>query len=59
MSDFKDWMESKERPGYRVKHMRYKNVTIEVYRPILSDEERTKRERALMKDIARIAAPYV
>ena len=59
MSDFKDWMESKEYPGYRVKHLRYKNATIEVYRPILSDEERIKREKAMMKDIARIVAPYV
>jgi hypothetical protein len=53
------WEISEERPGYRVKHMKYKNATIELYRPILSDEEREKREQQLIEYIAPIVAPYI
>lgn len=53
------WEISEERPGYRVKRLKHKNVTIDVYRPILSDEEREKREKALINELARIVAPYI
>ena len=39
-----DWTESIEKPGYRVRVVKHKNCTIEIYRPILSDVERKKRE---------------
>ena len=43
-----DWTLSEERPGYRFKTLRYKNCTINVYRPILTPEEATKREKEVM-----------
>ena len=32
-------------PGYRTKVIRVGNATVEINRPILTDEERRKRER--------------
>lgn len=36
------------RPGYRTKTIRVGNATVEIHRPILTDEERQKRERQVM-----------
>ena len=44
MEESTEWVESTEHPGYRVKFLKYNNCTIEVYRPILDDAERKKRE---------------
>ena len=40
------------REGYRTKTIRVGNATIEIHRPILTDEERTKRE-SQVKDALR------
>mgnify|MGYP003313502568 CR=1 FL=1 len=37
-------VEDPEHPGYRKKTMLYGNCRIEVYRPILDEKERKKRE---------------
>ena len=34
-------------PGYRTKTIQFGNCTIEINRPILTDEERQKREEAV------------
>ena len=41
----KDWTLSKERPGYHFKTLKHKYGTINVYRPILTPEEATRREK--------------
>ena len=35
-------------PGYRTKIIRVGNATVEINRPILTDEERRKRERQVV-----------
>lgn len=35
-------------PGYRTKVIKVGNATVEINRPILTDEERRKRERQVM-----------
>ena len=40
------------REGYRTKTIRVGNATIEIHRPILTDEERSKRENQV-KDALR------
>lgn len=36
------------REGYRTKTIRVGNATIEIHRPILTEEERSKRENQVM-----------
>ena len=40
----KEWEMSTERPGYRVRILQYGNCTMHIFRPILDDAERIKRE---------------
>ena len=51
MEEGTEWVESTEHPGYMVKYMQFGECSIEVYRPILSDAERKKRE-AYVKTVA-------
>lgn len=46
-----DWMQG-IREGYRTKVIQVGNATIEIHRPILTDEERNKRENQV-KDALR------
>ena len=39
-------------PGYRTKVIRVGNATVEINRPILTDEERRKRERQVVDALA-------
>ena len=43
MTESNAWVEGIN-PGYRTKTIKYGNCTIEINRPILTDEERLKRE---------------
>lgn len=43
-----DWSLSEKYPGYAVKYLKYKNGTIEAYRPILDEEEQARRERHIL-----------
>lgn len=58
MSDTENWVELPERPGYRCKIIQHGNVTIRVFRPILTDSERQKREREIMSSVGRILSKY-
>ena len=58
MSDADDWEVLLERPGYRCKIIQHGNVTIRVFRPILTDSERKKRERQIMSAVGRILSKY-
>lgn len=40
-------------PGYRTKVVKIGNNTVEINRPILTDEERRKREKQVMDDLVR------
>lgn len=42
-------------PGYRTKIVRVGNSTIEINRPILTPEERAKREEAVIQALGRFA----
>jgi hypothetical protein len=42
-----EWMTG-IREGYRTKTIRVGNATIEIHRPILTEEERSKRENQVM-----------
>ena len=54
-----NWKVSKEDPGYMVKTIVVGNVTCDILRPILTPEERAKREKQIMNSIARTMAPYL
>jgi hypothetical protein len=58
MSDTDSWVELAERPGYRCKLIKHGNITIRVFRPILTDTERQKRERQIMSSVGRILRQY-
>lgn len=47
MESTNTWATSPERPGYRSKTIKRGNCTITVHRPVLTDKERTKRERVV------------
>lgn len=53
------WRVSEEKPGYMVKTIVVGNVTCNILRPILTPEERAKREKQIMSSIARTMAPYL
>ena len=53
-----EWMLSEERPGYRVKTLRYKNCTINVYRPILTPDEAAKREAQVVRALESFMGNY-
>ena len=58
VNDTDDWLESTDRPGYRYKLIKNGNVTIRVFRPILTDSERKRRERQIMSAVGRILRKY-
>lgn len=47
------------RPGYRTKTLQYKGCTITVHRPILSDEERARREQEVVTAMASAMRDYI
>lgn len=47
------------RPGYRTKTLQYGSCTIVVHRPILSDEERGKREREVVTAMESAMRDYI
>ena len=58
MEESTEWVESTEHPGYRVKVMKVGNNTVEVYRPILDEAERKKRENHVKTVVERVLFDY-
>ena len=56
--DTDNWVELPERPGYRCKVIQHGNITIRVFRPILTDAERKRREHQIMSAVGRIIRKY-
>ena len=54
-----EWKVSEADPGYMTKTIVVGNVTCEILRPILTPEERAKREAQIMDSVARGLAPYI
>ena len=54
-----NWKVSEKKPGYMVKTIVVGNVTVDILRPILTPEERAKREDRMMTNIANIMAPHL
>ena len=52
------WTVSTEHPGYRCKTLQFGQATVTVFRPILDDEERTKRENHLRAVAERVLRDY-
>ena len=48
-----DWRPAEDKPGYRVRTIKYKNATIHIYRPILSLEEQALREKQVVNVLER------
>ena len=53
------WTVSETKPGYATKTRQYKNCTIIVNRPILSQEEQKKREDEVSEGLALVLRDYV
>ena len=53
------WAPSDEYPGYMVKTIVVGNVTCDILRPILTEEERTKRVKKALRELAKIVGPYI
>ena len=58
MSDTDSWVVLPERPGYRCKLIKHGNITIRVFRPIMTDTERQRREQQIMSSVGRILRNY-
>ena len=58
MSDTDSWVVLPEHPGYRCKLIKRGNITIRVFRPILTDTERQRREHQIMSAVGRILSNY-
>ena len=58
MNDTDGWVVLPERPDYRFKLITQGNITIRIYRPILTDAERKKREHQIMSSVGRILRKY-
>ena len=58
MSVTDSWEVLPDHPGYRCKLIKHGNTTIRVFRPILTDAERKKRERQIMSSITRTLRNY-
>ena len=54
-----EWKVSEDNPCYMTQTIEVGRITVEVLRPILSVEERAKREKQIMNSIARTMAPYL
>ena len=53
-----DWVDSTEYPGYKEKMFKQGGCTVFVYRPILDDAERKKREAHLKRVAESVLASY-
>ena len=58
MSAIDSWVELPEHPGYRCKIIKQGNITVRVFRPILTDSEKQRRERQVMSSVGRILRKY-
>ena len=58
MSDADCWVELPEHPGYRCKLIQRGNITIRVFRPILTDTVRKTREQQIMSAVGRVLRKY-
>ena len=56
--DIDDWVELSECPGYKCKVVQHGNVAIRVFRPILTDTERKRREHQIMSSVGRVLRKY-
>lgn len=50
--------QKKQDETYLFKTIKHGETTINIYRPILTDEERKKREKDIMQSIGRIMSKY-
>ena len=53
-----DWTLSAEQPGYRFKTLEHQYGTVNIYRPILTPEEASKREKEVMDALVPIMMAY-
>lgn len=57
-----DWVDAPDQPGYKVKEVKIKlergTCTVYLYRPILDDTERKKRENHLKRVAESVLASY-
>lgn len=58
MNTVSQWVDSPEHPGYKVKTIKKGNCTIEVLRPILTAEERTKVEAQIKTQAEKVLRDY-
>ena len=58
MSEKSCWVELPEHPGYLCKTIQRGNTTIHIFRPIMTDTERKRREQQIMSAIGRILIKY-
>lgn len=58
MSDTDSWVVLPEHPGYRCKLIKHGNITIRVFRPIMTDAERLRREQQIMSSVGRVLRKY-
>ena len=58
MSNIDCWVELPEYPGYRCKLIQRGNTTIRVFRPIMTDTVRKRREQQIMSAVGRILRKY-
>ena len=58
MSDTSCWVELPEHPGYLCKTIQRGNTTIRIFRPIMTDTERKRREQQIMSALGRILSKY-
>ena len=58
MDTTEDWVISTDHPGYKVKTIKKGMCTFEVYRPILTDEERKKIEEHVKRTAESVLRSY-
>ena len=58
MSDTSCWVELPDHPGYLCKTIQRGNTTIRIFRPIITDTERKRREQQIMSAVGRILSKY-
>ena len=58
MGTSEEWTPSTEHPGYMVKTIKRELYSVEIYRPILEDAEKKKREAYLKSVAERVLSNY-
>ena len=58
MSDTDCWVELPDYPGYLCKIIQRGNTTIRIFRPIMTETERKRREQQIMSARGRILSKY-